>query len=1113
MRLILTGLFSVFFLTACLAQPLEWEPTANPHGDILGESGQETRFVRDADLLWFGRAGDFANPGFQSIAAGEPVGWNKRIAPILLEEEGNRYVRVNASSFYEQRFTQPAADQHVTFSYLARGETGFERAGLQSVQWDGTNGQAYTTRASVGTKFTRVFAPIPILPGYTELELRVRGASDREWIDADDALLLDEGLENGGFEVDTEHWVLEGDAALTTDSLVGSQALKLGVGGRAAQFAAAMFDGQEYFLAGIVRAQDEATTLSTREEWLAADGSPQGSPSSYTVAVATSAGRFLVSLGNRENVAASTVAFENAGPGNLLIDDLSRGSTTVFPPAYFPHVDSANPMLKLIAVWPRQIDSGTVEIRNGSDALVDSVPLLLDRGVGTAEWSGDGQAAGEYTARFKLANASGTNVIIDRPFTLHDDLAVADNDAFTTDVVGRGVWLWMLNEQNLTADRASDIIAAAQADGFNLGVIWAWEDQWPAIVEACARREFPFLPANLDVNNALKELPRATGFNRADYIDLVNQKLGVALESPWAFGYYQIDEPFTDLDTQRAAAAHDIAGAIPAWKRPFMIIWHAAASADKWDTIKPIIHMTDIYPWSVDMYNMDQGLATYSAHVNEQVALARERNREYWAWPQVFSTPEYWRSPTPEATRALIGITMAHGGTGYVLFAYYQIGGVEGLRTRELNPLPEADIWREENARIEAATDELLSLSNHTEILTGNSNVLATVADHPDGGSVLFLVSMVTRGDLAATLHFTDSQTELTEITGRDNLIVDGREANFILHPGDWFAWRMPTGSVDGFLSSISTPAMTFDPTKVFDNTYANSPVYDIAINPVGNRIAIAAGWTTLLVDELGQFVSQPGLQNTQRVEFQDNNLLLMADGARGLGVYNLTFSSFVPGFERYTGAGYDIVPAGQNTYWMTMSEWGLRRLTRDSSSGEFTSGPIISTGDQAQSIIGSFTDERLTFLNVDQGIYNATSDGTVTQDIAGQRFWRSDLSPSGNHLAVARNRRGFSIYTLDADGAVLDSRDEHFGFDHAEDVAWLNDHLLAVADSDGDIGFFFVEDNLDITLRHMWLLDPMRPSMIAAIEAHGTDLAIGYRNGRVVVLDLSMLRTGWYLR
>ena len=1112
MRPLLAAVLQILLLSACFARPAE----ILPHEAILGGEGIETRPVDIRALFRFGRAGDLVNADFQSIAGGEPVGWNRRVGPELRSEGSNRFVRVNASSFYEQRLVQPAAGQHMTFSINARGETGRERAGLQTVQWNGANGQTYTTRAEVGTEFSRQFAPFPLLPGFTELELRVRAAGDREWIDADDALLLDEGLENGGLEMGAEHWTFEGNASLVADSIGdgGAQALRLNAGGRAAQFTAAMFDGQEYFAAGALRAENDDAALLVSEEWLAPGGSLQGAPFAGAVPAGSIAARFLVQTGNRENAAASRIALENLGPGGLTLDDLSRGSTFVFPGDYFPGTNSANPMLQLIAVWPRQIESGVVEIRNASDALVDSVPLSLDRGAGSASWNGEGQPGGTYTARFTLTNASSTTLTIDRPFTLHDSFSVAENDAFTTDVIGRGVWLWMIPEENLDAARAAASIAAAQEDGFNLGVIWALEEQWPAIVEACAQRHFSFIPANLDLNNAVKESARVGGFNRADYIDLVNRKVGPAIASPWCIGYYLMDEPFTDLDVQRAAAAHGIAGVTPAWKRPFMIIWGPAAVESKWDAIRPIIHMTDYYPWTVDMQDMTAGLRDFSARVAEQVAIARARNRAYWAWPQVFATPEYWRSPNAGATRSTIGITLARGGTGYVLFAYLQIGGVEGLRTRELDPLPETAVWREENARIAAHEDVLLRLTDHREPISASGPLLVTLADDPEGGAVVFAVSLESRRDIGVQFTFSESQNALVEITGGEPLPAFETSASATLGPGEWRAWYLPAGTVTAASATIAGSVPTFELPRLVDLTYNGTAILDIAFNGAGDRIALAGDAKALVLDDLGGILAQPALSRTQRVAFESNDVLLLSDNAFGVNVYDVRTMSPLAGFLRHTGAAFETLPTPSGTIWLTMSEWGLRRLTR-AAGGTFTFEPPTGTNGLAQSLFGPFADESVLLLNADEGISHATPNGAVfiAGEFTGQRFWRGDLSPSKRLLAVARNRRGFSIHRLDTDGAVVDSRECQFNFDHVEDVAWLTDHLLAVGDSDGDVGFFVVEDSLEATLRHEWLLDANRPAALSAVEARGTDLAVGYRNGRFVILDGAVLRTGWLFR
>ena len=72
--------------------------------------------------------------------------------------------------------------------------------------------------------------------------------------------------------------------------------------------------------------------------------------------------------------------------------------------------------------------------------------------------------------------------------------------------------------------------------------------------------------------------------------------------------------------------------------------------------------------------------------------------------------------------------------------------------------------------------------------------------------------------------------------------------------------------------------------------------------------------------------------------------------------------------------------------------------------------------------------------------------------------------------------------------------------------IAWIANDLLAVGEIDGDVEFFGVSEGLELTLRGRWRPDPRPARGLSAMVSANNILAVGFRDGRLVFVDVSQL-------
>lgn len=1054
---------------------------------------------------------DPLNPGFQQVDGdGLPEGWDVFGQPKVFEETGNRYLRVNNSNYVRQTLAPAAEGRYRTVTFRGRGQLGFERAlvGMPLLSDDDLSYFPYTRVSVPNEEWQRVFVTNAILPERTAIWLQLQGVDRLNWIDVDDVVLFDDGLRNGSFEdaynpAQPGQWNLTGAAGRISDRTLdssGALALLLPPGTRASQLASALDDGQVHFLAGKARSAMGTGSLRVGETWLSGTGDTVGETST-TLSVETAGTAFSWETGNSPGTAVSETFFLNESDDDLILDRLSRGWTRVFPEVYFPGQESANPLLTFSAAWPREVQSATVRILNEQGFEVGSVPLTVADGHVVGEWDGAGVPTGNYEAVFEMQGRAGVSLSFSRPFGIRENLGFEEPAALQYDGIPRGAWIWLYADGN-SVEELRPVFETAKQDGFSFAIVFGRTEQWAAVREACEQAEMPFMLGEARLNSMIKRVPTFDNFNRAEFVDTVNETIGEHFESSFCIGFYVVDEPGLPYEVEWTAKAFRIAGTEPGWKTPFSVNGAYPNLNEFQRTVSAPVYTSDFYPVEiVTGGNEEAALRRLGNHVLEQTTLATQDGRDYWCVNQSYSDGLFARMGGANLTRATIGVTFASGSKGHIPFFYRQITVLEGIRTKELAELPTTPVWREENLRLGQYGAALRPIQGHALFENATGPLWATTAmDLPTSRQVVYLVSLDVETPLEASMRF-EIETVLTPLAGGETLQTnrDG-DVTVTLDPGQWFAWRVEQGALQSASGvPVSTPPSADLPVLV-DVPALGGPIFDIEFNADGSQILATGRDEWVLLDSSGTEISRAPLQRGFRGQFATAGRVAIADEGLGYRIFD-NAGNELDGFTYRAGSAQQLL-AGAQESWAGMAYLGIRRLVGAESPE--SAGIAFSTG-LSTTIHPAPASEGVLYLDNDDALMRVVPDGDGVTQVAltpGSRLWRGALSPEGYRLAVCRMRRPVIVYNFGSSGELQGARELSTPVSFAEDVDWIDGARLAVGGMNAEVAFLSAIDGTE--LAHWRAAD--RTETLMAIDVHENELAVAFGSGRVIVLDCSSL-------
>ncbi len=1062
-------------------------------------------------------APDFQNPDFQDMVGGFPAHWTRFGLGDARTEGSNHYIHTNVNNSFYQDIAAPVTHRHMTVSARARGELGFELPAIRTVHFGGEVAIFNQLRVGLDNEFDwrRVFVTEGYLLENDSVRVVLWSNDALNWVDWDDVLIFDEGLKNGGFESDPvlddpTDWTFDSGAYPVWDKTLepsGDRAVFLPPGGGVSQISTAKEDGQSYFIAGRARASAIGAELQIVENWQDERGDSVGEFSVSQVTLNEAPTRFTVETGNCTQCAISKVEFNNDGSADLLIDDLSRGFTSVYPSVYFPYEGAINPNLALTVTWPNKLADAEVEILSPDGSVLQSVPLTIDREAAWGEWDGFGSPPGAYDVKFVLESHEGEILELVRPFTIGADPNLRDSSPLVSTTFQRGAWIWMLGD-GTTEDELRSPFVQAIADGFTCAVVFARSDQWPAVVNVCEELNFPFIAADSRVQRVIKLRPNMSPIAIDRYRTLVDDSLRDVLASPQCLGHYIADEPSQPYFIDNAADAARITASTPGWKSAFATIHPTFSSAENWEKLKLSVNWTDFYALEIEDLDLTAALNRLANEVEQQVRFATAQGREFWLVAQSISEVALSRSGNAPFVRATTGICAALGARGYVPFPYRAINSLEGVRGRNLEELPETNAWVEGNARLAAASGTLLDLRLFARTRSVNGPLLVSTARDSADNLIVFVVSLECRNPTSVELTMTVPGIEMTEISDGSTMQLDSTKANFTLEPGEWKAWRVSSGS----LSRADSTVINTEPTPlalpvVAQKNFPGVRFRDLDFSPDGSQIAAVAETQALVMGsngvELGRATS---LQNVQDVRYVSNERALV--GSSTLGVYGLntagSYSTF-PSYFFHTGSSRDLLVSG-NEVWIGNNYFGARR-TALNPDGTLTSLDHGFIAWEVMDLAGPFADGSVLALDQDAGLRRVTSNGAgellEQLEWVGDRLIQSALTKDKRTLVTARMRQGFSLHRLDENGHILDTAlHRTTSQDFVERVAWTDSDLLVVGEYDGDVEFFRVDPDLSVTSQGIWRREP-RGGLLTSIATYGEHVAISFLDGRLVILDV----------
>ena len=1085
---------------AAAPAPLEPADAADSSLHLPGPGAPSARAPRAAQLL---------NGSFEQVSPdGQPTAWLRRGEPTLrVEPGGNRHPRVNARNGYFQRLASPPFGQHWCFSARLRGELGAENFILQAFD---TAADGETTfldlrvRGGPAGEWARAFHTFAPLEG--TLEVGLYGLGLENWVDVDDAVLFGEDVANGSFEDDEDPadfpiWELGGGAAING---VGDRDVRLPQGAIASRVVAAADAGQQYLLRLAMLGDSVPAALSVREEWLDARGNVLSTTDPALFALA--AGETTYTLAHRPaaGTRASRVVLSGEGPGAARADDIVLASVQVFPRAFTLGEDVETTGVRFLAAAPRKLQAAYFFLFRDDGSLVRSweAPVL---GGDTARVTWQPATPGAYVLRTQLMIDGQPLFAVESLDVLPASVPASAQPPATTGIP-RLAWLWFLPNETDPAFYESTF-ALAKADGFTGAVVFGGEGRWPALAAAAAAQGIDFIPADRGLDALIKRVPGLRPFSRAEYADAFDAALGAVAASGDLIGHYAVDEPEDRRSQDNTGRAVDAAAANPAWRAPLatMSPTGLANIAVAWDRAGTPVHWVDPYPFNVASMDVQPALLAFADFLDAQRIEADSRGRELWLVQQGFSSPDFYRTVDPAATRAMTCIAIACGVDGFATFLWRALNQLDGVRGRFLEDTDLVAAQRATNALLAAMESDPAARPGdaiqRVPITDGPPTLVATRSLLPSGEVLLFAAATFLEGTGAATLSYVDGAAQPASVP-------------FTVDAADGFARvLLPAGSTGLALATapVQLPAdERLDLPMLAEFTAPGLFLWDLERSPDASLlVATGSGAVAFIDPAIGVVGAVPGGESWH-ASFDDDGSVLLASRAFGLlRVDPLDLAAGAqPLFARESGTAFAAIPDGAGGAWLSHYYLGLRRVAPggggawESLAHGFNPWLLVD-------LFGPFGGGAILALDTQGGLLRVKDTGagglSATTELLFDRGWRGDLSPSRDVLAIARQRRGVSLHRLDAEGRLLETAFQATALHHVADVAWLEDGLLVAIDADGDASLLRLAPGLAIAetpLRRV----PTNGAALQACAAWPGHIALGLADGRVLLLDASSL-------
>ncbi len=1051
----------------------------------------------------------FQNGSFEETDGGEPVGWAKNRFPELRTEGENNYVRVADFFRYGQSVALPLRHRAYTVSGRYRSDT-INFPAIAHVYDDGRESvfQSTSTFLDAGD-WTRIYVTHPVQDAIGPLQILPSTVFQLFWTDLDDVAVFDEGMTNGGFDLSPASdgfplWDLQDGASIT------DEALNLPSGASATTMSGAIPLGQSYFIAFRSDTPGVTTSLTLSVENIDVVGSTVGELQETTLPLPAGFAFHVVETGEVDSgVQAARAALANDGENGVRIDDVSRGFVHVWPRDYDPSPESLNPDLILTAAWPRQVAAASVTIRNSLKGVVETIPMTVGDGTATASWNGAGQGAGTYTAEFELESTTGDTVFLGRSFELRNDLAApSDPPAYASEVFQRGAWIWLL-DLGPDEEDIRPFFELAKADGFNFATVFAFQNQWSIVREVCEDIEMPFIAGNDLMQGIVRSRPpNISPLAMTAFHDEILAELGDLVGSPMLMGLYPTDEPDAFWQFDNAAAAVRAIAASSEFGPSFITISPPVLDLDPFPAIRPAAHWTDFYPFVGRGIDLTLELKELSDHIVDQVALANSLGREYWLVPQAWSFFDGVHTGNSAAIRATIGLCIAHGAKGYVPFPYRQINPLEGIRTKELGPLPETGVWISENHRIQEIETELIAFNGHGELANVDGPLVVTTAEAPGDETIVVVVSLECRRRTRVALEISGGSAALEELTGKETPRDGAGVHEFEFEPGGWRIWRLVDGAVVSALSAtVSDLPPTLDLPVTADVTIGE--IRHLDFRPFGSQVIASCGSRIYRVGTTGTVFDDIAVENVVSSRWISVVDAYLFSPTNGITSVRFQASPVITGrFQRETAAATFGFVDG-NRLWSTADFLGVREYEIQDiglAEGDYESSVPTDLREPA----GILADGRVLLPTQLSGVLAGNVDNSG--DIILEPFndvsviAEAALSPDRDRLAMARMRRGFAVQSIDNSGNVNAELSIPHRGEYVAAVAWITNDLLAVGEIDGDVEFFGVGDDSALTLRGRWRPEPRPAQGMSAMVSANNILAVGFRDGRLLFVDVSQL-------
>jgi len=1129
------------------------EPLAGPVTRASLVQGDSPELQPDRDLPPFipraGRAAALANPGFEDTENGfEPTAWIQFRRGIWerspsLAHSGDYSVRSSPLFGWFQNWDSPASPHmNVTIGGFAAVEFGGEQASFVLQQFDSGGGFLAAKRGTsplglVPGEHTEFWTAHRLVPGTVSLQLFIGGRASNSWVRFDDLKVFREKFHEEG-DLVGEDWTFEGGAS-RLDGMI-----TLPAGSSITQRVAAGQSRELYFIAGDASTASDAE-LEFVETWLQRDENDPTGEAQQSQEFSAGTTPFLIQFGGSDGVASglASSAVSNTSDTEVELTDLSRGFIRLEPPVWERGPASPDSDMVLVAAWPGNLSSASIEIIATEGGSVGTLTPTIEGHTASLRWDGDDLPAGSYRAVFHLQDSEGRMIAPETKFSILDAGPEPTRpSAFDGGPFPRVAWVWYIASEDDEAIREG--IRAAKEDGFNLGVLHVRPDQMNAAAAIVAEEEFPVFVYTPDFAAIFNDFIAREYFSGSEYTDRLRPLLGDFVGSPWFLGVYAIDEPFGTASYEQLRRCHlAIERAGDLGQSTATLATNVAP--EELPTIDSPVFAVDFYPFDVlnPLADREQVLSNIVS-MNEYITTARGLERDTWILPQGFESSEGnpYRGVPNSLHRAQLNSALVAGAKGIFVFTHSAITTIEGLRGPQNEPTRKLPPFVEFNTMTARLSGLLSTLSVPTLDDRATAPFALSTASTPDDTRYALVLNADPWADrtLTLTLDQTSFDTIRDHVAEADLPVVENT-VSVALAPGGLAILELGESTLTDITPdpAPADPVMTTIPLRVTHEFVVEAPgkvplqVVGLDMAPDGRSVAAShSAWfrpTTPLVYRLGTDGSVTAEGGAERWPSESWSFLPLGEVAAtsfylGAEIFGAEAVGGAP-VATYLGrsGGVLALDAGEgDDFWAAAFQYGTRRLER--SGDQLT---IAATGlAQAQvhdDVIGGLFGGGAVVLLRDTSINRVlpnleSEDEHTTKSLsrAGNKFTANSFSK----VAVPAHQRGAYLVQLAADGTPGDPT---LFAEDAYDVtaaAWVTDRILALADGAYGVRFYRISAEGSAKLLGMWSPseDLTEKFYIWSLAGAAGRLAVGFSDGRVMVLDAGVVsaighaETGWVL-